>query len=87
MRSSRFQPGFEACQLTVSPAYRRFLETWLYCHSSDREFNGIPFPPNHFELPSPQILPGPSPDLPLSGWQNHTLDPVPEPSDAAEATP
>ncbi|KAJ9429230.1 acetate kinase [Fusarium oxysporum] len=45
------------CQLTVRPAYRRFIETWLYCHSSDREFNGIPFPPNHFELPSPQILP------------------------------
>lgn len=38
--------------------YRRFLETWLYAHSSDREFNGVPFPPHHFELPSPQILPG-----------------------------
>ncbi|KAJ4173459.1 hypothetical protein NW754_012460 [Fusarium falciforme] len=76
-----------AIQFTERQAYRRFLETWLYCHSSDREFNGIPFPPNHFELPSPQILPGHSPDLPLSGWQNHTLDSVPEPSDAAEATP
>lgn len=74
-------------QLTVRPAYRRFIETWLYCHSSDREFNGIPFPPNHFELPSPQILPGHSPDLPVSGWPNHTLDSVPEPSDTAGATP
>ncbi|KAF5646307.1 acetate kinase [Fusarium tjaetaba] len=71
----------------VRPAYRRFIETWLYCHSSDREFNGIPFPPNHFELPSPQILPGHSPDFPVSGWPNHMLESVPEPSDAAEATP
>ncbi|KAF5018598.1 hypothetical protein F66182_9427 [Fusarium sp. NRRL 66182] len=66
------------CQLTVRPAYRRFIETWLYCHSLDGEFNGIPFPPNHFELPSPQILPGHSPDSLVSG-------PVPEPSDTAEA--
>ncbi|PNP80292.1 hypothetical protein FNYG_06368 [Fusarium nygamai] len=76
-----------AIQFTERQAYRRFIETWLYCHSSDREFNGIPFPPNHFELPSPQILPGHSPDLPVSGWPNHMLESVPEPSDAAEATP
>lgn len=41
----------------IFAAYRRFLESWLYAHSSDREFNGVPFPPHHFELPSPQILP------------------------------
>lgn len=76
-----------AIQFTERQAYRRFIETWLYCHSSDREFNGIPFPPNHFELPSPQILPGHSPDLPVSGWPSHMLESVPEPSDAAEATP
>ncbi|KAJ6790108.1 hypothetical protein PWT90_02112 [Aphanocladium album] len=45
-------------QFTHGEGYRRFLETWLYAHSSDREFNGVPFPPHHFELPSPQILPG-----------------------------
>ncbi|ATY62209.1 hypothetical protein CCM_01105 [Cordyceps militaris CM01] len=44
-------------QFTHGEGYRRFLETWLYAHSSDREFNGVPFPPHHFELPSPQILP------------------------------
>ncbi|KAL9484366.1 hypothetical protein ACSS6W_003155 [Trichoderma asperelloides] len=38
--------------------YKRFIETWTHAHSSDREFNGIPFPPNHFELASPDILPG-----------------------------
>ncbi|CAF3573694.1 unnamed protein product [Fusarium graminearum] len=54
---------------------------------SDREFNGIPFPPNHFELPSPQILPGHSPDLPVSGWPHHALDSVPEPSDTTDTTP
>ncbi|KAG5970066.1 hypothetical protein E4U56_008001 [Claviceps arundinis] len=37
--------------------YRRFLDTWICAHSSDREFQGVPFPPNHFELPSPPILP------------------------------
>ncbi|KAF7556611.1 hypothetical protein G7046_g6267 [Stylonectria norvegica] len=78
-----------AIQFTDREAYRRFLETWLYCHSSDREFQGIPFPPNHFELPSPQILPGVSPGLPSPEWPHHSLDSVPEPSDAteAEATP
>ncbi|KAM3508448.1 hypothetical protein MY10362_001179 [Beauveria mimosiformis] len=44
-------------QFTHGDGYRRFLETWLYAHSSDREFNGVPFPPHHFELPSPQLLP------------------------------
>ena len=42
--------------------YKRFIETWVYAHSSDREFNGVPFPPNHFELPSPEILAGQSAD-------------------------
>ncbi|RFU76319.1 acetate kinase [Trichoderma arundinaceum] len=45
-------------QFTHKRDYKRFIETWVYAHSSDREFNGVPFPPNHFELPSPEILPG-----------------------------
>ncbi|TFB06162.1 hypothetical protein CCMA1212_002303 [Trichoderma ghanense] len=50
-------------RLTQSMAdYKRFIETWVYAHSSDREFNGVPFPPNHFELPSPEIPPGRSAD-------------------------
>ncbi|XWW93172.1 hypothetical protein V2A60_001101 [Cordyceps javanica] len=51
-------------QFTHGEGYRRFLETWLYAHSSDREFNGVPFPQHHFELPSPQILPGQGSDAP-----------------------
>ncbi|UKZ52193.1 hypothetical protein TrVGV298_005968 [Trichoderma virens] len=45
-------------QFTHKRDYKRFIETWAFAHSSDREFNGVPFPPNHFELPSPEILPG-----------------------------
>ncbi|OLN92873.1 hypothetical protein CCHL11_08809 [Colletotrichum chlorophyti] len=68
----------------VTPDYRRFLETWVVAHSSDSEFHGIPFPPNHIELPSPQILPGEmsvlsSPDI------SRGLQPVVEPPDAYES--
>ncbi|KAL7942348.1 Acetokinase family domain-containing protein [Trichoderma barbatum] len=45
-------------QFTHKRDYKRFIDTWVFAHSSDREFNGVPFPPNHFELPSPEILPG-----------------------------
>ncbi|KAG6008963.1 hypothetical protein E4U21_003515 [Claviceps maximensis] len=37
--------------------YRRFLEMWVCAHSADREFQGVPFPQNHVELPSPEMLP------------------------------
>ncbi|KAL7784736.1 Acetokinase family domain-containing protein [Trichoderma afarasin] len=50
-------------QFTHKRDYKRFIETWAFAHSSDREFNGVPFPPNHFELPSPEIQPA----------QNHIL--------------
>ncbi|KAH6610910.1 acetate kinase [Trichoderma cornu-damae] len=53
-------------QFTHKRDYKRFVETWVYAHSSDREFNGVPFPPNHFELPSPEILPGQAQQLLLS---------------------
>ncbi|POR36491.1 Uncharacterized protein TPAR_03317 [Tolypocladium paradoxum] len=55
--------------------YRRFLEAWLYAHSSDREFQGVPFPPNHFELPSSQASELSSPE------PYRSLDTVPEPDD------
>jgi hypothetical protein len=45
-------------------------------HSSDSEFNGVPFPIHHFELPSPQILSGD-----MGG-----LQPVLEPPDYDEDT-
>ncbi|GKT63679.1 hypothetical protein ColTof3_11018 [Colletotrichum tofieldiae] len=62
----------------------RFLESWVMAHSSDSEFNGVPFPPHHIELPSPQILPGeiselPSPDI------SRGLEPVVEPPDSYES--
>ena len=60
--------------------YRRFLEAWAYAHSTDRDFQGLPFPPNHFELPSPQMLPGQASELP-SPELSRSLDPVLEPED------
>lgn len=60
--------------------YRRFLENWAYAHNSDRDFHGVPFPPNHFELPSPQIAPGHAVDLPSPEYQRN-LEPVPEPAE------
>ncbi|KAI9171972.1 acetate kinase [Paramyrothecium foliicola] len=44
-----------ALQFTNKQDYQRFLGRWQGAHGSDRDFQGIPFPPNHVELPSPQI--------------------------------
>ncbi|TEA16545.1 hypothetical protein C8034_v010194 [Colletotrichum sidae] len=71
-------------QFSKREDYRRFLDSWVVAHSSDSEFHGIPFPPNHVELPSPQILPGEmsefgSPDGPRA------LQPVIEPPDFYES--
>lgn len=64
--------------------YRRFLENWVYAHNSDRDFQGVPFPPNHFELPSPQILPGQTDlGLPSPEWQRN-LEPVQEPAELGD---
>lgn len=56
---------------------------WLYAHSTDRDFQGVPFPPNHFELPSPQMLPGQAIELESPDW-TRTLEPVAEPPDSDE---
>jgi len=32
------------------------MEQWVLAHSADSEFQGVPFPSNTFELPSPEIL-------------------------------
>lgn len=69
--------------LTAITDYRRFLEMWLYAHSTDRDFQGVPFPPNHFELPSPQMLPGQAVELESPDW-HRTLEPVAEPTDSDE---
>jgi hypothetical protein len=69
--------------LTVLADYRRFLEMWLYAHTTDRDFQGVPFPPNHFELPSPQMLPGQAVELESPDW-TRTLEPVTEPADSDE---
>ncbi|PNY25729.1 Acetate kinase [Tolypocladium capitatum] len=84
-RQGKFAPdmknrGSEAWQLTAEADHRRFLEAWLYAHSSDREFRGVPFPPNHFELPSSQMLPGQASE-PTSPKLHRGLDTVPEPDD------
>jgi hypothetical protein len=42
-------------QFTNTRDYHRFLDRWASAHGSDRDFQGIPFPPNHVELPSPEI--------------------------------
>ncbi|KAK2729916.1 acetate kinase [Colletotrichum kahawae] len=75
-------------QFSKREDYRRFLEKWVVAHSSDSEFHGIPFPPHHVELPSPQILPEemselPSPDI------GSGLQPVVEPPDSydSDSTP
>lgn len=52
-------------------------------HSSDSEFHGIPFPPNHVELPSPQILPGEMWEL-SSPHMPRGLEPVTEPPNSSE---
>ncbi|KAL3961690.1 hypothetical protein ACCO45_003213 [Purpureocillium lilacinum] len=67
-------------QFSSRSDYRRFLEAWAYAHSTDRDFQGLPFPPNHFELPSPQMLPGQASELP-SPELSRSLDPVLEPED------
>ncbi|CCF35401.1 hypothetical protein CH063_07199 [Colletotrichum higginsianum] len=64
--------------------YRRFLDSWVVAHSSDSEFNGIPFPQHHVELPSPQILPGETSELP-SPETSRGLEPVVEPPDSYES--
>ncbi|KAG6026616.1 hypothetical protein E4U41_001225 [Claviceps citrina] len=61
--------------------YRRFLDVWMYAHSTDGDFRGVPFPPNHFELPSPQMLPGRAAGLDSPDWQR-PLESVAEPSDS-----
>ncbi|KAG5985130.1 hypothetical protein E4U55_001099 [Claviceps digitariae] len=63
--------------------YRRFLEMWVCAHSADREFQGIPFPPNHVELPSPQMLPGQAAGLESPDWQRPSGS-VAEPTDSME---
>ncbi|KAG6006316.1 hypothetical protein E4U43_000457 [Claviceps pusilla] len=63
--------------------YRRFLEIWVCAHSADRDFQGVPFPPNHVELPSPQMLPGRATVLESPDWQR-TSGSVAEPTDSME---
>jgi hypothetical protein len=64
--------------ISYATDYRRFLERWVVAHSSDSEFNGVPFPTHHFELPSPQMAPG---EASSSG-----LQPVLEPPETDDDT-
>ncbi|KAJ0121484.1 hypothetical protein J7T55_008648 [Diaporthe amygdali] len=38
--------------------YRRFADQWTFCHIADGALRGLPFPPNHIELPLPAIRTG-----------------------------
>ena len=65
--------------LTTQTDYRRFREQWAIAHAADSEFQGVPFPSDRFELPSPEI-----------GFQQGNLPTVPEPhgnGEAGEDTP
>lgn len=35
--------------------YRRFVEQWTFCHIADAALCGMPFTPNHIELPLPAM--------------------------------
>ncbi|KAK1598065.1 uncharacterized protein LY79DRAFT_506969 [Colletotrichum navitas] len=71
-------------QFSKREDYRRFLGSWAVAHSCDSEFNGIPFPPHHVELPSPQILPGDMSEL-SSPDISRGLEPVVEPPDSYDS--
>ncbi|KAH7326676.1 hypothetical protein B0I35DRAFT_475301 [Stachybotrys elegans] len=51
-------------QFTHSQDFQRFVNSWGYAHNTDRDFQGIPFPPNHVELESPQIQVQPATAIP-----------------------
>jgi hypothetical protein len=66
--------------------YRRFLEQWALAHSADSDFRGVPFPMDHVELPSPEIM-GNIAELD-AGESSHMLATVPEPEgEDSEETP
>lgn len=65
--------------------YQRFLEQWVLAHSSDSEFRGVPFPADHVELPSPDIV-GQVPEL-ESPDAFRGLESVPEPVIESDETP
>ncbi|ORY66470.1 uncharacterized protein BCR38DRAFT_180905 [Pseudomassariella vexata] len=64
-------------QFSRNEDYRRFLDAWLMAHSSDSEYNGIQYPHDVFELPSPQMLPGVS-------YEILALPTVPEPAEGGD---
>ncbi|KAK7757828.1 hypothetical protein SLS62_000206 [Diatrype stigma] len=53
-------------QFSRDEDYRRFLDTWMMAHSSDREIRSVSYPHERFELPSPELQPGVSYELPGS---------------------
>lgn len=75
-------------QFSRSEDYQRFLNAWIMAHSSDSEFHGISYPRDVFELPSPEMAPGISYELPTPDLYQTELPFVPEPADGnEEATP
>ncbi|KHN98516.1 uncharacterized protein MAM_03640 [Metarhizium album ARSEF 1941] len=83
--SRSFQPPVDIRYLSIQFSsrqdYRRFLEMWLYAHRADGDFQGVSLPPNRFELPSPQMLPG-QPAALESPDRTRTLESVAEPRDS-----
>lgn len=40
--------------------YFRFIEQWTIAQAADAAFQGVPFPADRFELPSPELFAGDS---------------------------
>lgn len=56
----------------------------MMAHTSDNEFRGVSYPHERFELPSPELLPGVSYELPGSVLYPTEMQSVPEGSEMTE---
>lgn len=74
-RNDRIQQGADD--------YHRFIERWVFAHSSESEFD-VPFPVNHVELPSPEVNGGQMNELESPGGFGG-LDPVPDAPESVDS--
>ncbi|RYO73854.1 hypothetical protein DL766_010636 [Monosporascus sp. MC13-8B] len=61
--------------------FSRDDDTWMMAHTSDSEFRGVAYPHERFELPSPEMRPGASHELPASEIYPTETRTVPEAPD------
>jgi hypothetical protein len=79
--SSPLDIRYLAIQFSSDQDYRRFHEAWALAHGSDAESRSAAYPQDRFELPSPEIPPGVSYELPaphLGASEMHTVLEAPE---------